>query len=345
MRRLALLLAVALALHAPPCRAQGDDSLVAARKLFIEAVADQDGKRFEVALDKFRRVAAVKETANVRYRIASCLDALGRPAEALAAYDAVVRSGAQDPSSADAVAASRARGAQLESSVARLTIVVSGDAAADTEVRVDDAPVDQAALASSLPLLPGSHTLRASAAGRTPFVTTVKLAAGARVTLAVTLQPVEAPSPVPGPVPSATPTPSPTPAPATADIPPAAAPSAGVPTGAWIAFGAGGVLAVGSVVSLVLRSSNLSTLSSDCTTTSSGSLSCPASKSSEVNSAHDAAALEGPLGIGLAAGAAAAVGIGVWLWLAPPGSVASALVVAPSVSPHAAAIFLSGTVD
>ena len=32
-----------------------------------------------------------------------------------------------------------------------------------------------------------------------------------------------------------------------------------------------------------------------------------------MNSAHDAAAVEGPLGIGLAAGAVLAGGIGVWL--------------------------------
>lgn len=341
MRRLALALAAAMALHATPCRAQSDDALASARHLFTEAVADQDAKRFEVALDKFRRVAAVKETANVRYRIASCLDALGRTAEALAAYDAVVRLGAQDPSAVDAVQASRARGAQLEASVARLTVVLPPDAPADTEVHIDDAAIDRSSLAWSLPLWPGRHTLRATASGRTPFEAAVQLSAGGRVTLTVTLQPAEAPAP-------AAPTPAPTPTPAAPPpTPPApqANASSGPPTGAWIAFGAGGVLAVGSVVSFVLRASNLSTLDRDCATTASGSLSCPASKSGEVSSAHDAAQVEGPLGIGLAAGAAAAIGVGVWMWLARPGGGASALVVAPSVSPHAAGIFLSGSVE
>jgi hypothetical protein len=335
MRRLALVLAAALSLHSTPCLAQSDDALAGARHLFAEAVADQEAKRFEVALAKFRQVAAVKETANVRYRIASCLDALGRQAEALAAYDAVVRLGAQDPASADAVQASRTRGAQLEASVARLTVVVPPDAPADTEVRIDDALVDRASLAGSLPLSPGRHTLRATASGRTPFEAAVQLSAGGRVTITVTLQPVEPPAPVP-PTPVPAPTPSPTPAPS---------PSAGVPTGTWIAFGVGGVLAVGSVVSLVLRASNLSTLDGDCVTTASGSLSCPASTKGEVSSAHDAAQVEGPLGIGLAAGAAAAIGVGVWMWLASPGGSPSALVIAPSVSPHAAGLFLRGSVD
>jgi hypothetical protein len=335
MRRLALVLAAALSFHSAPCRAQGDDALAGARHLFTEAVADQDARRFEVALAKFRQVAAVRETANVRYRIASCLDALGRQAEALAAYDAVVRLGAQDPASADAVQASRARGAQLEASVARLTVVVPPDAPADTEIRIDDALVDRASTAGSLPLSPGRHTLRATASGRSPFEAAVQLAAGGRITLAVTLQPVEPSGPAP-PRPAPAPPPSPMPAPS---------PSPSVSTGTWIAFGVGGVLAVGSVVSLVLRASNLSTLDGDCATTASGSLSCPASTKSEVNSAHDAAQVEGPLGIGLAAGAAAAIGVGVWMWLASPGGSPSALVVAPSVSPHTAGMFLRGSVD
>lgn len=337
MRRLALVLAAALSLHSAPCLAQGDDALAGARHLFTEAVADQDAKRFEVALAKFRQVAAVKETANVRYRIASCLDALGRQAEALAAYDAVVRLGAQNPASADAVQASRTRGAQLEASVARLTVVVPPDAPADTEIRIDDALVNRASIAGSLPLSPGRHTLRATASGRTPFEAAVQLSAGGRVTLTATLQPVEPSAPAsPAPVPASTPPPSPTPAPS---------PSPGVPTGTWIAFGVGGVLAGGSVVSLVLRASNLSTLDGDCATTVSGSLSCPASTKGEVNSAHDAAQVEGPLGIGLAAGAAAAIGVGVWMWLASPGGNPSALVIAPSVSPHTAGLFLRGSVD
>jgi hypothetical protein len=335
MRRLALVLAAALSLRASPCRAQGDDALAGARHLFTEAVADQDAKRFEVALGKFRQVAAVKETANVRYRIASCLDALGRQAEALAEYDAVVQLGAQDPSSADAVQASRARGAQLEASVARLTVVLPPDAPVDTEIRVDDALVDRASLAGSLPLSPGRHTLRATASARTPFEAAIQLSAGGRVALAVTLQPVDASAPAPpGPVPAPTP-----------PTPPTPAPSSGVPTGTWIAFGVGGVLVAGSVVSVVLRASNLSTLNDDCTTTPSGSLACPSSKSGEVSSAHDAAQVEGPLGIGLAAGAATAIGVGVWMWLANPGSSATALVVAPSLGPHSAGLFLRGTVD
>ena len=51
MRWTALALALASALHAVPCRAQSDDALVGARQLFVEAVGDEDAKRYETALD------------------------------------------------------------------------------------------------------------------------------------------------------------------------------------------------------------------------------------------------------------------------------------------------------
>src|SRR5258708_19910802 len=94
---------VVLLLRAAPAWTQGDDDLDAARKLFREAVADEDAKRYETALEKFRRVDAQKDTANVRYRIATCLEALGHRAEALANYDAVVRLGDGARTSANAL--------------------------------------------------------------------------------------------------------------------------------------------------------------------------------------------------------------------------------------------------
>lgn len=339
---LALVLASALALHARPCRAQDEDALASARRLFTEAVADEDARRYEPALDKFRRVAAVKETANVLYRIASCLDALGRRAEAVAAYDSVVRLGSPDPPSAAAVQASRSRATQLELTIARLAVRVPADAPADTEVQVDDAPIGRAALDSALPVEPGRHTLRATASGRRPFDTAVQLEAGGRVTIAITLPPVEAQAPSPPPASL----PSPAPSPRRAPAPPAeAGPEREVPAGAWIAAGVGGALAVGSIASFVLRSGNLATLDRDCRATASGSLSCPAWTTAEVNGAHDAAKVEGPLGIGLAAGAAAAFGVGAWLFFGSPARSPSALVVAPAVSRRTAGIFVQGALE
>jgi hypothetical protein len=290
----------AVVLHALPGSAQTDDELTAARKLFTEAVADQDSKLYETALEKFRKVAAVKDTANVRFRVASCLEALGRRPEALASYEAAKRLGAGDAGAADVVRAASDRATQLDRALPRLTVLVPGDAPPGTVVQVDANAVDPAALHDGMPIEPGQHTVSASAPGDLPFRTGVTLGEGARVTITVALQPVPPPPPPPPPVPPV-------------DSVPTRTAGSGAPAGAWIALGAGGLLAAGSITSFVLRASNLSTMNRDCQSGGSGSLSCPTSVEGEVHGARNAALVEGPLGIGLAAGAVVAAGVGVWL--------------------------------
>ena len=99
--------------------------------------------------------------------------------------------------------------------------------------------------------------------------------------------------------------------------------------GAWVAVGVGGVLAVGSVVSLVLRASNLSTMSNDCDT-SSTPWQCNPQREGDVNSARSAAQIEGPLGIGLAAGAVVSLGIGAWLFATSSSTSSSAIEIVPT---------------
>lgn len=346
MRFPALALTLALVLRAGPALAQSDDALAAARQLFTEAVADEGAKRYEAALDKFRQVAAVRETPNVRYRIGTCLEALGRNAEALGSYDATVRQGATDPTASDVVQAARERAAKLDSAVARLAVELPAGAPEGVEVRIDGAEVDAKSLAATaIPLDPGHHTLSATAPGRAPFETAVVLQAGSHVAIAVTL-----PEAAPTPPPSATappPAPGPLPAAGPTSGPPASADQSswdGRRTAGWISLGVGGALAVGSVVSFVLRQSNLSTLQHDCATESDGSFACPPSAATTANSAHDAAQVEGPLGIGLAAGAVVAVGVGAWLLATSP-SGASTAIVTPALSPHGAGIAVRGAIE
>jgi len=58
---------------------------------------DEQEKRYAQALDKFQRVAAVKESGSVRYRIGSVLEALGRLREARDAFRAIAGSKASLP--------------------------------------------------------------------------------------------------------------------------------------------------------------------------------------------------------------------------------------------------------
>src|ERR1700722_1508040 len=124
--------------QAPPARTE--EELAAARKVFADALRDQEDQRFATALEGFRRVRGVRDTAPVEYRIGLCLEGLGRLAEAISAYDAALRLSESDASLADVAAASHARHEALSRRVAHLTLTLSNPAVRDAEIRVDGKP-------------------------------------------------------------------------------------------------------------------------------------------------------------------------------------------------------------
>jgi hypothetical protein len=329
-----LVLTVAMLLYARAASPQTDDELAAARKVFVQAVADEDAGRFDTALEKFQRVQAVKDTANVRYRIATCLEALGRRAEALSNFEAAVRLAEGDKTAGDAARASAARIEQLDHIVPRLTIVLPPDAPPETDVRVDDLPIAHDALRSPIPLDPGRHTITANALGRAPYRTGVTLTEGGNVTITVALQPLTPPVVDAGPPDAAS------------TVPEQPAGPAGPSPLSIGLLGLGGALAAGSVVSFVLRGSNISTMQKDCPGPAGkdGNLQCPIAVTDQVNSARSSALTEQTLGWGLAAGAAAAVGAGVWLLLRPKpaNSPAVGVAITPVVSNRGGLLVVSG---
>ncbi len=332
-------------------RATTDEDLASARKLFAEAVADEDASRYDTALEKFRRVEAVKDTANVRYRIATCLEALGRRAEALTNYQAAVTLAEGDKGAADAARESSTRAAHLDHIVPHLSIVVPAGAPPDTRVRVDDQPIEANALNGPILLDPGLHTIAADAAGRTPYRTGVKLGEGGTVTITLALDPLAPAGGAGGGDASAAggaATRDDSQAPAGADLASGSPQSRGSPALAYGLLGLGGALAAGSIAAFVLRESNLGTLNTDCASPPApappaGMLKCPQGKANEVNGARSAASLEGPLGWGLAAGAAGALGVGAWLLLRPqPAQSAGGVHVTPVVSASGAMLVVTG---
>jgi hypothetical protein len=329
-------LAVALLLQAIPGLPQTDDELAAARKAFGQALADEAAGRYDTALEGFQRVDAVKDTANVRYRMATCLEALGRRAEALSNYQAAVRLAEGDKTAAEAARASAARIEQLDRIIPRLTVVVPPDAPPDTEVRIDDLPVGGDALRNPIPLDPGHHTIAANALGKAPYRTGVTLPEGGAVSITVALQPL-----VPAVADAGA-------ADADAGAPerqPPPAPERTSPLTIGL-LGLGGALAIGSVVSFVLRGSSVGTITKDCPQYAmDGKLSCPndAATMDAVNNARSSALTEQTLGWGLAAGAAAAIGAGLWLALKPrPTSAPNGVGIAPVISQSGGMLIVSG---
>jgi hypothetical protein len=336
-RGLALATLVAATAGGGPARGQaqapeGDagEDLSTARKLFTDAMADESAKRYDTALDKYRRVGTFKDTANVRYRIATCLEALGRRAEALASYQAAVKLSEGDRTQAEVNKAAVEHAAQLDHVVPRLTIVLPPNAPPDTQVRVDDNLVDAAALRDAMLLEPGTHTIAATATGDQPFRTAVTLNEGGRVSISVDLAPIAPP---------------PSSASSAGLVASAAAagsdrPSHGAPTGAWVALGVGGALAAGAAVTLVQDLVDVNKVKScGASTSQPNTVICP---SQDYKNAHDRALWEGPLGIGLGAGAVVSLGIGVWLLATAP---SSSVRVAPVVSERGAMLVVGGTLD
>jgi hypothetical protein len=304
---------------APSATPRTEAELAAARQLFSDALREEQDKRFDVALEGFRRVRDVRDTAPVEYRIATCLEGLGRLTEALSAYDAAIRLTEGDAGAADVAAGSRERTDALSRRVAHLRLALSTRAPPDAAIRVDGKPQRS----GDIVLDPGSHHVEATATGSAPFQGDVALPEGALLSLTVPLDPAVAPT-----------MPSPDAGERHEGV--SSTPTSSRATWGWIGIATGGVLTAASVTSFVLRESDIRTANGYCP----GGR-CVGSINGEALSATNRARLEGPLGLGLGAAGVVAAGLGVYLVVSTPGR-ASALSVVPRVSRDGAGLELRG---
>lgn len=284
-----LVLAGLLASGAARADVPAADDLAAGRKLFAEALDDEDHQRYAAALEKYKQVLQIRETVAIRFRIGATFEALGKINEALDSYKAAVRLGAGSAADAKLVHAAQGRIDALEPKVAHLSIRLSPTVGKDAEVRVDDTPIPTDAL-NDVRLDPGPHVIVLAGSGGRSTRAEVTLSDGGRAELPLSLEP---------PPPPAT-----TPAPRPVGRDRSYLRTVGVVTGA-----AGGILVVGGVVALVLRSNAIAELNKSCPDGN-----CPASRQNELRSLHDRALLQGPLGGTLLGVGALAVGAGIVLF-------------------------------
>jgi hypothetical protein len=292
---------------AKPARAQSAQELASLRKLFGEAIVDEEAGRFDTALEKYRRVQHVKDTVPVRYRIGTCLEGLGKWREASRSYQSAIELGAGNPKELDVVKAAKDKNASLESRMPRLTLTPSDKAPATLEVEVDGAVVDNKELRTPMALDPGAHEVSATAPGATPFKTQFTVTEGSKMAVVLPLDPAPTPPPVVPPPGGITPPPPPEKKVTTDD-------GSSRRTWGWIGVGAGAVFLAGAGISLALRESNISTLKDACQDGD-----CPSSRRSELEGARDRAQLQGPLAAVLGGVGVVAVGVGAYLLLTPSG--------------------------
>ncbi|HVJ93048.1 MAG TPA: tetratricopeptide repeat protein [Labilithrix sp.] len=278
-------LAIALAVVAvsPRASAQSPEELKAARELFQDAYKAEQDKRYGEALEKFERVAKVKESASVRYRIATVLAGMGRLREARDAYRALAASRASLPASDQETADSAAeKAAELDKRIPRLLLSVEDEPPPETRISVDGSPLPQGPTQRPVELDPGDHVVAASGVGVRTYQHTVTLADGAgEVTHAIRFE-KEAPKARSHPL-------------------------------AWGVVGAGGVVALVGGALLIAREAAIGDIEASCP----GNV-CPASTRSQVESDRDRAHLFAPLGVTLSVAGLIGVGVGVYLLVRPP---------------------------
>lgn len=169
MKRI-LLLGLSLALLAPRVRA--DSSRVAtAEALFNE------GRRLKEAGDYAKACPMLAESQRLDpgtgtlLNLATCYEEAGKKASAWAAWIEAERS-ARAAGQTDREAHAHERAAELEKSMARMTIEVSARAPAGLQVTRGGEPISQATWGSALPVDSGSYEIVASAAGYESWRTT-----------------------------------------------------------------------------------------------------------------------------------------------------------------------------
>ena len=322
---------VGLALATSGLCAHADDpaqasapEIVAARELFRQGTEDVDAGRYALGLEKFRRVAAVKETANVRYNIARCEESLNKTGAALANFETAEREAAVDSKGDEVAKLAHDRAAALRPRVPRLELIAPPLAPGGLEVTLDGSRIALTTLGVPLPVDPGSHLIDATAPGYAAFHAAVALAesesktvsiALARAAGATTVVPVAA---LPPPNPSDS--------------------STARRTWSIVALATAGALAAGSVAFLLVHDGAVSSVKDDCP----GGL-CPVARRSDVESLQSRANTTEALSIGFVAAAAVTTGVGLYLALSTPSApTAPSAILAPGAAGAPAGLSLLG---
>ncbi len=220
------------------------ENVAAARTLGIEGVQLADAGKCPEAIEKLQRAESLHHAPTILGRLGECQVAVGEIVAGTENLNLVVR----EPLAATAPkvfhdAQDRAQKVLTAATpkIAHLIIRIT-PSETKANVTVSGRPVPLALIGADRPTDPGTHEVAATAEGYKPASATVTLVAGGHqdITLLLEKDPNAAAT-----LPAA---PSTTPTPQVTTVPPAAPESEGSHTGAYVAFGIGGLgLLVGSV--------------------------------------------------------------------------------------------------
>jgi len=191
-----LALALGLALHPPPARADEADAStrMAARELALSGAEAFDKQDYATALDRFQRAESLFKVPSIAVMVARCLARTGRVVESVDKYEETLRmplDAAAPEAFQRAVADATAEVEAVRARVPRLELHLSADAPPDVRVRLDDKPVPAALLGVPIPLNPGPHHLSANSPGRQRYSHDLVLDEGTRQSVEISLLPLE----------------------------------------------------------------------------------------------------------------------------------------------------------
>ncbi|HSQ67162.1 MAG TPA: hypothetical protein VLM85_28285 [Polyangiaceae bacterium] len=245
----------------PLAQAQSDADKNIARAFGQEGQAALDKGDGKTAEDRFHRAVTIFDNAKAPVPPTLLLGYARGAAKnnhfiaAEEAYNRIIRSGLPPGAPAPFVKAledAKQEIGAVAARIANVTINVSG--CDNPSVTLDGAPVPSVVLGVKRPIDPGSHELKAEAAGCKPNGTTFTVADGKETTASVALEraaqasattPTPTPTPTPPPATAPPPTPTQAPTPAEADT---GSSGGGMRVAGWVGIGVGGAgLILGAV--------------------------------------------------------------------------------------------------
>jgi len=207
-------LLVAVALLAPAsagAQDAADEQLAAARQLFNEGKDLEKAGQWGDALARFKKVAEVKTTPQVRFHMALCEENLGKLVTAINGYEVAAEEARQVGAAAADVAQNAPQRAEaLRARVPKLRVVVAGKMTR-SRVLLDKAALAPGLLDTDIPVDPGAHKVEVETDGKVTVTREVTLAERASERVELTVVEPELVEPAPGPPSEPAPTPTPPP--------------------------------------------------------------------------------------------------------------------------------------
>lgn len=164
------MLALGLSLSGSPGLAQTAEELAAARQTFNEGKDLEKRSAWAEALEKFKKVAGVKMTPQVRFHVALCEENLGNFASALKGFQLAAEEARLAGSTAAEVAEKAPpRAEALRKRVGSLKIELTGKVLTSTAL-LDGATLPDGSLGIEIPVNPGEHVVEIyDASGKSTF--------------------------------------------------------------------------------------------------------------------------------------------------------------------------------